>query len=328
MSSSLEHVAPNELDSILDRARSEKWPQLILIGYDEWLDESHEEWPDSLKTAERVFRLETKIEGLAEKLRPLTWLKYLDLRGNMIDTDGALTIAASLPELTFLGLRNNKLGKGARAIAASSPELFSLDLSNNEICDEDAKALSVSFPNLTTLDLSSNHITDEGAATIAASLSNLTRLNLDYNSVGYLTSRGCSYCRARPRARRTCGSRRFRFADYRSRFTMPIINEVGTRDFWPIAAEVVTFGYGSVGTYGFRRPAVRDRWHNGKAHSDFLNRDFCQRYWVPFLTGGAIVEDDEEAERPPWWLWLVSTFQIKYVVLISLGVVIWRWLTH
>lgn len=70
-----------------------------------------------------------------------------------------------------------------------------------------------------------------------------------------------------------CGSvvsHKFRFEDYRHRFNPDLINEVGTRDYWPVIAKVVTFGYGWAGTYGFRRPAVRDRWHNGKAHSDFL----------------------------------------------------------
>ena len=69
-----------------------------------------------------------------------------------------------------------------------------------------------------------------------------------------------------------CGSvvpDKFRFADYRGRFEEPLVNEVGTRDFWPVIAESLTFGYGSAGTYGFRRITVRDRWHNGKAHSDF-----------------------------------------------------------
>jgi len=126
-----------------------------------------------------------------------------------------------------------------------------------------------------------------------------------------------------------CGSvvpQKFRFEDYRGRFTLPLVNEVGTRDFWPVIAEVVTFGYGSAGTYGFRRPAVRDRWHNGKAHGDFLNQKFCMKYWVPFLRNGEIVEDNETAERPPWWLWAVSTFQIRYLVLIAVGVLLWRWL--
>jgi hypothetical protein len=125
-----------------------------------------------------------------------------------------------------------------------------------------------------------------------------------------------------------CGSvvpQRFRFSEYRKRFEPPLLNEVGTRDFWPVFAKVVTFGYGAAGTYGFRRPAIRDRWYNGKAHSDFLNPDFCRDYWVPFLREGTIIENDKEAERPPWWLWAVSVFQIKYLVLAAAAVFLyWR----
>jgi hypothetical protein len=126
-----------------------------------------------------------------------------------------------------------------------------------------------------------------------------------------------------------CGSvvpHKFRFENYDARFQVPLINEVGTRDFWPVIAEVVTFGYGSAGAYGFRRPAVRDRWHNGKAHSDFLNQEFCGKYWVPFLRNGEIVEDSEKAERAPWWLWIVSIFQIRILLLTAAAVLVWRWL--
>ena len=62
-----------------------------------------------------------------------------------------------------------------------------------------------------------------------------------------------------------CGSivrYKFPFQQINKRFSAPVINEVGTKDIWPALAESVTFGYGSSGTYGFRRPYVRDRWHN------------------------------------------------------------------
>ncbi len=120
-----------------------------------------------------------------------------------------------------------------------------------------------------------------------------------------------------------CGSvvrYRFPFEEYSSRFERPLINEVGTRDVWPVLAETVTTGYGSAGTYGFRRPGVRDRWHNGKSHSAFLKRDFCLRYWVPFLRDGTIIEDDEDAEPPPWWLSIVTTVQPRYLIAIILMV--------
>lgn len=34
----------------------------------------------------------------------------------------------------------------------------------------------------------------------------------------------------------------FRIEDFRKCFNAPLLNEVGKRDFWPLAAEVVTFG--------------------------------------------------------------------------------------
>jgi hypothetical protein len=44
----------------------------------------------------------------------------------------------------------------------------------------------------------------------------------------------------------------FPFEQYLKRFTIPVINEIGTRDFLPALAESITWGYGSVGTHGFR----------------------------------------------------------------------------
>src|SRR5262249_29214935 len=83
---------------------------------------------------------------------------------------------------------------------------------------------------------------------------------------------------------------------------------------------------GSSGTYGFRRPAVRDRWHNGKTRGDFLNQKFCERYWVPFLRNGEIIEDNEGPEQQPWWLLALSTVKIKYLVLIMVGAFLLRWI--
>lgn len=83
-----------------------------------------------------------------------------------------------------------------------------------------------------------------------------------------------------------CGSvipYNFRFEQIQDQFSAPIINEVGTRDIWPAMAESITRGYGSAGTYNFRRPLVRDRWHNGAGHGYFLSSEFCSKYWIPFL---------------------------------------------
>jgi hypothetical protein len=110
----------------------------------------------------------------------------------------------------------------------------------------------------------------------------------------------------------------FEFEQFQTRFTPPIVNEVGTRDIWPAIAESVTFGYGSAGTYGFHRALVRDRWHNGARHGFFLNREFCTQFWIPFLRDGVIAYGAEEPKPPQLWVQLLSIFKIKYLLVFLL----------
>ena len=90
----------------------------------------------------------------------------------------------------------------------------------------------------------------------------------------------------------------FELEQISNRFETPILNEVGTRDIWPAMAESITWGYGSAGTYGFRRPRVRDRWHSGAKHGFFLDADFCRRFWTPFLKDGTIVPGHSDPAQP------------------------------
>jgi hypothetical protein len=108
----------------------------------------------------------------------------------------------------------------------------------------------------------------------------------------------------------------FPFEQFQNRFTQPIINEVGTRDIWPAIAESITLGYGSAGTYGFRRPLVRDRWHNGARHGYFLDAQFCKRFWSPFLRDGTFVPGAETPESPSLWLQSLSIVKIKYILTV------------
>jgi hypothetical protein len=123
-----------------------------------------------------------------------------------------------------------------------------------------------------------------------------------------------------------CGSvvkYNFRFEQIAERFATPILNEVGARDVWPAIAESVTWGYGSAGTYGFRRPRVRDRWHPGAGHGYFLDPKFCRKYWIPFFKDGTIVEGAKNPEDPPVWLKTLSVIRLKYVLLgVALAVLI------
>jgi hypothetical protein len=122
-----------------------------------------------------------------------------------------------------------------------------------------------------------------------------------------------------------CGSvvrSNFPFEQVADRFSGPIINEVGTRDPWPALAESVSFAYGSAGTYGFRRPYVRDRYHNGAGHGYFLNETFCRNYWIPVLRSGKITGSSRYPENPRFWVSILSIAKIKYIIiaLITLGI--------
>jgi hypothetical protein len=122
-----------------------------------------------------------------------------------------------------------------------------------------------------------------------------------------------------------CGSvikYNFPFEQFADRFATPILNEVGARDVWPAIAESVTWGYGSAGTYGFRRPRVRDRWHPGARHGYFLDPEFCRKYWIPFLKDGTITEAATNPEVPPVWLKSLSVIRLKYVLLAVLAAIL------
>jgi hypothetical protein len=119
----------------------------------------------------------------------------------------------------------------------------------------------------------------------------------------------------------------FEFSEVMSRFKAPLINEIGSRDYWPAIVASVTFGYGPSGTYGFHRSGIVDRWHD-VSHTNFLTQQFCRRYWVPFLTDGRIVEGAEKPKQPPWWLQVLSTVKVKYMLLLLLvgvSVGFWYW---
>jgi pimeloyl-ACP methyl ester carboxylesterase len=120
----------------------------------------------------------------------------------------------------------------------------------------------------------------------------------------------------------------FPFYEISERFTPPLVNEVGSADYWPAIAESTTSGYGSSGTYGFREPRVKDRWHNKLNHSQFLTPEFCARFWVPFFVDGTIVEADEVPAVPPLFVRLISRIKIKFALLFIFNVIFFALLTH
>jgi hypothetical protein len=113
-----------------------------------------------------------------------------------------------------------------------------------------------------------------------------------------------------------CGSvvrDNFPFDQVLERFHHPLINEVGSRDFWPALAESAGWGYGSVGSTGFNRPPVETRWHKGFRHSDFLSDKFCTAFWTPFLEG----ERPKRADKPvelPLWIRAIAWFPLRWIL--------------
>lgn len=123
-----------------------------------------------------------------------------------------------------------------------------------------------------------------------------------------------------------CGSvvpYKFTYEQIQDRFRRPIMNEVGARDPWPAIADSVTWGYGNAGTYGFRRPLVRDRWHEGAGHGYFLTSGFCDKFWTPFLRDGIVIEGSAKPEMPPFWLRALTAIKLKYIASAALTVVLY-----
>ena len=96
-------------------------------------------------------------------------------------------------------------------------------------------------------------------------------------------------------------------------FDDPLLNEVGTRDFWPALAESAGWGYGSIGSAQLRRPGTVTRWHKNYAHSDFLTPEFCEEFWVPFLRGEA-PKAAADATPMPLWVRIVASLPLRWII--------------
>ncbi len=110
----------------------------------------------------------------------------------------------------------------------------------------------------------------------------------------------------------------FPFEEFNGRFTHEVLNEIGEKDVWPAIAESVSTCYGAAGSFGFRRPYVRDRWHQNIRHGDFLTEKFCRKYWIPFLAGKKPQCSNSSQTDPVWWVRLLNIIKIKYLIVIML----------
>lgn len=82
-----------------------------------------------------------------------------------------------------------------------------------------------------------------------------------------------------------------------------IVNECGDRDIYPILAHGFSVWkmYGDTGVSGVRHSSVRDRFHDC-AHSDYLVPEFVEKYWLPFVRNGEIINTEYQVARrsQPW----------------------------
>lgn len=133
----------------------------------------------------------------------------------------------------------------------------------------------------------------------------------------------------RPTRLLLCGSivrERFRWDQLPNR-PRGVLNEVGSRDIWPILAKSLSWGYGATGTFGFQAPGIRDRYHD-VGHSDYFKGDFPERFWVPWIRHHEYVATPyETAERPPTpllksWLAALPLQWMASVVLLCVGILL------
>lgn len=88
---------------------------------------------------------------------------------------------------------------------------------------------------------------------------------------------------------------RFKWESVRTKFTQ-LVNDVGTRDVWPVIAKQSTWGYGDSGAFGFKNTVCRDR-HFDYEHSDFMTPEHFTQFWKPFLLDGEIITSSWTKER-------------------------------
>lgn len=119
-----------------------------------------------------------------------------------------------------------------------------------------------------------------------------------------------------------CGSiisDRYPWDHVQPRVAEPIINDCSTRDVWPAAAKSLTWGYGASGTFGFKSPGIRDRYHDID-HGGFFSEEFVQKYWVPFIQSGNFVQSLWTSRRPtsPWYVKVLASLPFQWISLVIL----------
>jgi pimeloyl-ACP methyl ester carboxylesterase len=95
-----------------------------------------------------------------------------------------------------------------------------------------------------------------------------------------------------------------------------VVNDCGSKDIWPILAKCVSLEYGASGTFGFKTFKVTDRYHNFE-HSDFFEKKFITRFWVPFVLEAKIEKSKWLRPTPSWWKPILPMLPVKTMFLLA-----------
>lgn len=102
-----------------------------------------------------------------------------------------------------------------------------------------------------------------------------------------------------------------------------IVNDVGWSDRWPAMATGKSVPYGQVGFEGFKKAGIHDRFHVGVDHSGFFSDDFMEKYWIPFLRSGDVVDGSADEMNKSGWrqlqsrVWLEAWQFLAYVLFFA-----------
>lgn len=107
--------------------------------------------------------------------------------------------------------------------------------------------------------------------------------------------------------------------------TNSIVNDVGTKDVWPIVATTISFGYGASGRLGFQTGRVSDRYFP-LDHSGFFKASHIKKFWLPFIKDGNIAQSKWDTKKPKTsnvLNLLSNVWQAKIAIVIAILVLVY-----
>ena len=122
-----------------------------------------------------------------------------------------------------------------------------------------------------------------------------------------------------------CGSivhRGYPWHTVNSRLHTNVVNDYGTRDFWPVLAKALSWGYGDTGRHRFGKPSVRDRGHEFR-HGDYFGdgpgqgEAFVRTFWKPWFANGTWF-DSNHVKPSPWWLSILSILPLQWIMIFAI----------